>query len=83
MVSRQRGEMEDSWKEGSRRKRKSKLFNEQSCPSWEAENNSFPMCESSSKICSLNGLVKREDGMELGPCHIGKIEEIHIHRLYR
>lgn len=41
------------------------------------------MCESSSKICSLNGLVKREDGMELGPCHIGKIEEIHIHRLYR
>lgn len=40
-------------------------------------------CESSSKICSLKGLVKREDGMELGPCHIGKIEEIHIHRPYR
>lgn len=29
-------------------------------------------CESYSKICSLNGLVKREDGMELGPYHIGK-----------
>lgn len=40
-------------------------------------------CESYSKICSLNGLVKREDGMELGPCHIGKIEEIHIHSPYR
>lgn len=36
-------------------------------------------CESYSKISSLNGLVKREDGMELGPCHIGKIEEIHTY----
>lgn len=38
-------------------------------------------CEFYSKICSLNGLVKREDGMELGPCHIGKIEEIHTYIL--
>ena len=37
-------------------------------------------CESYGKICSLNGVVKREDGMELGPCHIGKIQEIRIHR---
>lgn len=34
------------------------------------------------KTCSLNGVMKREDEMELGPCHIGKIEEIHIHRPY-
>lgn len=36
-------------------------------------------CECYSKICSLNGLVKGDDGMELGPCHIGKIEEIHTY----
>lgn len=76
--------MEDSWKEGpSRNGGKGNCLMNNRVRVGKRRTIVARSCESYSKICSLNGLVKREDGMELGPCHIGKIEEIHIHRPYR
>lgn len=60
-------------------RRKGKLFNVRLRPSWEAESNRTPrylvtrsLRVLHSNVASLNGLVERNDGMELGPCHIGK-----------